>query len=157
MNDIIDSFIGAYKSGALDDYQEKKEPRKMDDFYNYKVDLENAPKFSSAANDSRSTQSSWDNIKGKISSTSELLGFRPSRSTSNRFSVYSYVDNSKSYSKAFIFLGIGAMLMLLAFMCLPTFILAPQKFTILFSLAILAMLTSLAFLNGPRNYIEKIT
>lgn len=55
MNDIIDSFIGAYKSGALDDYQEKKEPRKMDDFYNYRVDLEHAPKFSTASTESTPT------------------------------------------------------------------------------------------------------
>lgn len=45
MNDIIDSFIGAYKSGALDNYQEKGEPRKMDDFYNCRTDLEHAPKL----------------------------------------------------------------------------------------------------------------
>ena len=74
MNDIIDSFIGAYKSGALDDYQEKKEPRKMDDFYNYSVDLEKAPKFSTASTGSSQAQTSWNNIRSKFSSASELLG-----------------------------------------------------------------------------------
>ena len=165
MNDIIDSFIGAYKSGALDNYQEKGEPRKMDDFYNYRVDLEHAPKFTTTSNSTQNTsatstpqRSSWNNITGKFSSASELLGFKKlSSAAQNRFSAFSYVDNSKSYTKAFICLGLGAILLMMAFMCLPMFILAPQQFTILFTLGIMAMLTSLAFLNGPRSYLEKVT
>lgn len=44
MNDeIIDSFIGAFKSGALDNYQEKSSPRKIDQFYHEKTDIESFP------------------------------------------------------------------------------------------------------------------
>lgn len=34
MNDIIDKFVGAYKEGALDNYQEKVEPRSLKSYFN---------------------------------------------------------------------------------------------------------------------------
>jgi hypothetical protein len=36
-------------------------------------------------------------------------------------------------------------------------VISPQKFTEFFSMAVIALIVGLAFLNGPRSYLKKLT
>lgn len=54
-------------------------------------------------------------------------------------------------------LAIGAVFTLFAVFSLPTLIISPQKFTSLFTLAVLSLIAALAFLNGPATYARKLT
>ena len=67
------------------------------------------------------------------------------------------MDNSTSYTKAIVAFGAGAFFLLFAFFSLPMIVFSPYKFTEFFSLAMLALLVGLAFLNGPRSYLKKLT
>jgi hypothetical protein len=51
----------------------------------------------------------------------------------------------------------SSIFLLLAFFVLPTVFFAPQKFTMLFSVSLLAMIFSLTFMQSPTSYIRKIT
>jgi hypothetical protein len=53
--------------------------------------------------------------------------------------------------------GVGALLLLFSLFSLPTIIFSPQKFTSFFTFSMIAFLTGLAFMNGPRTYLMKIT
>lgn len=69
MNDeIIDSFIGAYKSGALDNYQEKNSPRKIDQFNHMKTDLQGFPTPSMDKTNTKMPQNQWNNLMSRFSS-----------------------------------------------------------------------------------------
>lgn len=67
-DDIIDSFIGAYKSGALDNYQEKNSPRKIDQFYHEKTDLESFQTPSTDKTNTQMPQNQWNNLMSRFSS-----------------------------------------------------------------------------------------
>ena len=53
-------------------------------------------------------------------------------------------------------MAIGALFLLFTIFSLPTLIISPSKFTLFFTLAMIAMLTALAFFNGPRTYLNKL-
>lgn len=93
----------------------------------------------------------------RFSSANQLFGLTRAAKGANRFSIYSYVDNSKSYTKTFIFGGIAALFLMMALSSIPTLIFHPQTFTLFFTLSILALLGALASANGPQSYIKKMT
>jgi hypothetical protein len=70
--------------------------------------------------------------------------------------IFSWIDNTKSYTKAFVALAIGALLLLFAIFSIPTLIISPSKFTLFFTLSMGSLLTGLAFFNGPRTYLNKL-
>ena len=59
--------------------------------------------------------------------------------------------------KAFISFAICAFLMTVSLMNIPTLIITPQVFTLFFTLAMVSALFGLAFLNGPANYVAKMS
>jgi len=63
MNDIIDNFVNAYKSGSLDNYQTKQEPRSMNNYFNSMDDLEQIPTFSNKPVSSASSSSTKDSTQ----------------------------------------------------------------------------------------------
>lgn len=67
------------------------------------------------------------------------------------------MNDQKDYTKAFILVALAGVFMLFAVFSLPTLILSPQKFTTLFTLAVVCLLGALAFLNGPATYAKKLT
>ena len=71
--------------------------------------------------------------------------------------ILSKVADRADYPKAFLAFAASGIFLLLAFFVLPTVFFAPQKFTMLFSLSLLAMIFGLAFMQGPASYIRKIT
>jgi hypothetical protein len=60
--------------------------------------------------------------------------------------ILSKVTDRADYPKAFLAFAAGGVFLLLAFFVLPTIFFSPQKFTMLFSLALLSMLTGLALM-----------
>lgn len=96
---------------------------------------------------------SW--IKGKISSASEILGLKKPEPEPS-FSIFNMVNNDKSYTKAIVAMGIGALLFLFSIFSLPTLIISPSKFTLFFTLSMISLLVALAFFNGPRTYLNKL-
>lgn len=66
------------------------------------------------------------------------------------------MDSGKSYKMFGIFLGIGCLFLFLAFLFLPTVILSPHKFAMLFSIGSMWMLISMAFFRGPATYTKRL-
>jgi hypothetical protein len=66
------------------------------------------------------------------------------------------MNDQKDYTKAFIMLAIGGVFMLFAVFSLPTLIISPQKFTTLFTLAVICLIAALGFLNGLATYAKKL-
>jgi hypothetical protein len=67
------------------------------------------------------------------------------------------MNDRPDYTKAIISFAVSAFFLMMAFLCLPTVIISPQKFTMMFTIAAISMLIGLAFFNGPANYIVKLT
>ena len=71
--------------------------------------------------------------------------------------ILSKMSDRSDYIKAVVAFAACAVFLLLAVVTLPTIIFSPQRFTMLFSLAVLSLIAGLAFLNGPLTYVKKIT
>lgn len=67
------------------------------------------------------------------------------------------MSDRADFIKAIIAFAACAVFLLLAVVTLPTIIFSPQRFTMLFTLAVLSLIAGLAFLNGPLTYVKKIT
>ena len=67
------------------------------------------------------------------------------------------MDDRTDYVKAIIAFAACAVFLLLAVVTLPTIIFSPQRFTMLFTLAVVSLIFGLAFLNGPLTYVKKMT
>mmetsp|Transcript_3516 Transcript_3516/g.2317 ORF Transcript_3516/g.2317 Transcript_3516/m.2317 type:complete len:148 (-) Transcript_3516:61-504(-) len=70
--------------------------------------------------------------------------------------VFRWIDDSSSYTNAFICFGIGAIFLMLCIFLLPSIVLMPSKFTLCFSMAMVCFLLGLAFLRGPRTYLNSL-
>ena len=67
------------------------------------------------------------------------------------------MSNEKNYIYGFLAFGAAALFLLMALFSLPMVVVSPQKFTLLFTFAMIAILTGLGFLNGPQSYLKKLT
>ena len=67
------------------------------------------------------------------------------------------MNDQANYTKAFVCLALSGLFLFFALFSLPTIILSPQKFTSLFTIAMLCLILALAFLNGPATYVKKAT
>lgn len=71
--------------------------------------------------------------------------------------ILSKMSDRADYTKALIAFAVSGVLLLLSVFSLPTLLFSPQKFTMLFTLAMLSLVVALAFINGPLQYVRKIT
>jgi hypothetical protein len=71
--------------------------------------------------------------------------------------ILTKLNDRADYIKAIVAFAACAIFLLLAVVSLPTIIFSPQRFTLLFTLAVISLVTGLAFLNGPLSYVKKIT
>ena len=71
-------------------------------------------------------------------------------------SVFNCLPNEKKLIYAVISFAVAAFFLLMCFFLLAEIILVPAKFVMCFTLAIVACLFSLAFLNGPRIYVKRL-
>jgi len=67
------------------------------------------------------------------------------------------VDDKKNYMVAIVALFLAGVFFLMSVLCLPMVVISPQKFTLLFTFSMIGTLVGLAFLNGPRSYLKKLT
>ena len=71
-------------------------------------------------------------------------------------SIFNCLPNEKSYTYAivaFIFAGVFGCL---SFVMLAMIVAAPDKFVLMFTFAMLGLLTGFAFLKGPRSYVKNL-
>ena len=73
-----------------------------------------------------------------------------------RDSIEENLDSGKSYKYFAIFLGIGCLFLFMSFLFLPTVVLSPHKFALLFSIGSMCMLVSMAFYRGPATYTKRL-
>jgi hypothetical protein len=71
--------------------------------------------------------------------------------------ILSKISDRADYVKAFITFAASGLFLFLSLLTLPMVIVSPQKFTMLFTLAMISLLFALAFLNGPLSYVKKMT
>ena len=71
--------------------------------------------------------------------------------------IISRLNNQRDYPKAFICFAISGLSFLMSVLNLPSIVLAPSFFTFLFTLSMITLVFGLAFLNGPANYLKKLT
>ena len=70
--------------------------------------------------------------------------------------IFNCLSNEKSYTYAMISFIVAGLFGLLSFVMLAMIVAAPDKFVLMFTLAMIALLTGFAFLSGPRSYIKKL-
>ena len=71
-------------------------------------------------------------------------------------SIFNFLGNEKSYTYAVISFVIAAMFGFLSMLLLALIVAAPDKFVLMFTISMVALLTGFAFLNGPRTYVKKL-
>ena len=70
--------------------------------------------------------------------------------------MFSVLSDEKSYTRGFMAFGICAILLLISLMNIFSIVIAPAQFVCTFTMAVIAALTGLAFMNGPQQYMNKI-
>jgi hypothetical protein len=70
--------------------------------------------------------------------------------------VFTHLPEHKSVSNAAIAFAISALLALVCVFSIFSIVTSPGKFTCLFSMTIIALLTGLAHWNGPQAYMNKM-
>lgn len=71
--------------------------------------------------------------------------------------MFDGVSNEKNYKYAMTCLAIGTIFMFFSMFALPVIVVSPYKFVMFFSLAMVCFLGGMAFMNGPRSYLKKLT
>mmetsp|Transcript_90898 Transcript_90898/g.125353 ORF Transcript_90898/g.125353 Transcript_90898/m.125353 type:complete len:164 (+) Transcript_90898:222-713(+) len=79
-----------------------------------------------------------------------------SRKSNQSMAVFSWVSDSVNYTNATICFGLAALFMMLCVFMLPSIVIMPSKFTMCFSLAMICCLLGLAYLRGPRTYLNSL-
>ena len=146
MNDLY----GAFATAALDNYIQKADPRKY-----FAV---NSADSTDPESQRSSLSKSLSNVKEKLFNGSQSKEQAPEQPPSVVPSfILSKMSDRADYTKAVVAFAACALFLLLAVFSLPTIIFAPQKFTLLFTLAVLSLVFGLAFLQGPQAYLRKLT
>lgn len=70
--------------------------------------------------------------------------------------IFNCLGNDKSYTYAMIAFVVAGMFGFLSFVMLAMIVAAPDKFVLMFTFAMIALLTGFAFLKGPRTYIKSL-
>lgn len=70
--------------------------------------------------------------------------------------IFNCLPNEKSYTYAIISFVVAVFFGFLSFMMLTMIVLSPDKFVLMFTFTMLAILTGFAFLKGPRMYIKNL-
>jgi len=70
--------------------------------------------------------------------------------------IFNCLGNDKSYTYAMIAFIVAGLFGLMSFVMLAMIVAAPDKFVLMFTFAMMAMLTGFAFLKGPRSYVKNL-
>ena len=70
--------------------------------------------------------------------------------------IFNCLSNEKSYTYAVISFIVAGLFGFLSFMLLALIVAAPDKFVLMFTLSMIALLTGFAFLKGPRSYVKNL-
>ena len=71
-------------------------------------------------------------------------------------SVFNCLPNEKSYTYAIISFVVSGLFGMLSFLMLAMIVAAPDKFVLMFTFAMVALIAGFAFLKGPRSYVKNL-
>ena len=70
--------------------------------------------------------------------------------------IFNCLGNEKSYTYALISFGVAGLFGFLSFVMLAMLVAAPDKFVLMFTFTMIALIAGFAFLKGPRSYIKNL-
>ena len=70
--------------------------------------------------------------------------------------IFNCMSNEKNYTYAIIAFIVSGLLGFLSFVMLAMIVAAPDKFVLMFTFTMIALITGFAFLKGPRSYIKNL-
>jgi len=70
--------------------------------------------------------------------------------------IFNCLSNEKSYTYALISFIVAGLFGVLSFLMLAMLVAAPDKFVLMFTFTMMALITGFAFLKGPRSYIKNL-
>ena len=95
-------------------------------------------------------------LNSRLQSAKQFVLGRTEPEPQGWLSVFNFLSNEKSYMYAGIAFAIGAFFGFLSFVLLGMIMVAPDKFVLCFTLAMVCLLVGLANLSGPRLYCKKL-
>ena len=70
--------------------------------------------------------------------------------------IFNCMSNEKNYTYAIIAFIVSGLFGFLSFVMLAMIVAAPDKFVLMFTFTMIALITGFAFLKGPRSYIKNL-
>ncbi|CDW78590.1 sft2-like domain-containing protein [Stylonychia lemnae] len=115
--------------------------------------------------------STYDNIKNKLISSEQKQAqkqlknqqkiINENNAAFSFFQLNSGKDNGegsgRNMTKAFVSFAVAGFFLLMALFNLPSLVLAPQMFSLMFTIAMISAIVGIAFMNGPSEYAKKLT
>lgn len=114
-----------------------------------------APAQDATANEPKQSSFS-DTIGAKFASAKAFVIGREEAEPQGWLSIFNCFGNDKNYTYAIISFVVAGLFGLLSFMMLAMIVAAPDKFVLMFTLSMIALLTGFAFLKGPRTYVKNL-
>ena len=84
-----------------------------------------------------------------------VLG-RPEPEPQGWLSIFNCLPGERSYTYAVIAFALAGFWLFLSVILLGIIVIAPSKFVMCFTLAMISTLVAMAFLNGPRLYVKRL-
>ena len=111
----------------------------------------------SAAQASTEGGSSFSQALGaKLTSAKTFVLGRQEPEPQGWLRIFNCLSNDKSYTYAIISFVVAVLFGFLSFMMLTMIVLSPDKFVLMFTITVIAVLTGFAFLKGPRTYVKNL-
>ena len=118
-----------------------------------------AKPISTAASSEAGTQpktSFAESFKNRMTSAKTFVLGRNEPEPQGWLRIFNCLGNDKSYTYAIIAFIVAGLFGLLSFFMLAMIVAAPDKFVLMFTFTMMALITGFAFLKGPRCYIKNL-
>mmetsp|Transcript_39458 Transcript_39458/g.51647 ORF Transcript_39458/g.51647 Transcript_39458/m.51647 type:complete len:194 (-) Transcript_39458:205-786(-) len=114
------------------------------------------PSTQAATPNEPQTKSLSDSIGARLQSAKTFVLGRTEPEPQGWLSIFNCLSNEKSYTYAIISFVVAGLFGFLSFVMLAMIVAAPDKFVLMFTFAMVSLLTGLSFLKGPRSYIKNL-
>mmetsp|Transcript_87362 Transcript_87362/g.120332 ORF Transcript_87362/g.120332 Transcript_87362/m.120332 type:complete len:90 (-) Transcript_87362:321-590(-) len=85
-----------------------------------------------------------------------MVGLGEKQPEPEGLAIFKWISDEYSYTYAGICFATGAFFLMLCVFLMPSIVLMPSKFTLCFSMAMICCLLGLAYLRGPRTYLNSL-
>ena len=110
---------------------------------------------SASANEPKPT-SFTESIGARLNSAKTFVLGRSEPEPQGWLSIFNCLSNEKSYTYAIISFIVAGLFGFLSFVMLAMLVAAPDKFVLMFTFTMIALIVGFAFLKGPRSYIKNL-